>query len=276
MTDMNNVNPLMMTQARIPGETFALPSGGLFYTNGELDSTVQNGEVHVFPMTAYDEIVIKTPDLLFNGKAIEQIFSRCIPAIKKPMEMLVKDVDYLLIALRLVSFGPQVTVVHKHDCETANEQKYEVSIQEFVHQVKRIDPAVITSEYTVTLDSGYSILLSPMRYKTVVEMMTDIDTDKPFTPEETHERNAGHLSSLIVSVTTPPVEGGQTVTVTDQAQIVEWVSQLTILDMKRLQDAIDGQRNWGTDTHYNVQCKDCNSPVRINVPLNPIHFFTWS
>ena len=279
MTDMTNVNPLMMTQARIPGETFALPSGGLFYTNGELDQSVQKGEVHVYPMTAYDEIIIKTPDLLFSGKAIEQIFSRCIPAIKKPMELLTKDVDYLLIALRLVSFGPQVTVVHKNSkAPEPKEHKYEVSIQEFVHRVKRIDPSVITSEYTVQLDSGFSVLLSPMRYKTVVDMMTDMDTEKPLSPEEMHERNASHLASLIVSVTTPESMDGTTpgMTVANSKQISEWVGSLTIKDMKRIQDTIDGQRDWGTDTKYIVKCKDTGKDIQINVPLNPIHFFTWS
>lgn len=276
MTDMTNVNPLMMTQARIPGETFALPSGGLFYTNGELAEGVQNGEIHVYPMTAYDEILIKTPDLLFSGKAIEQIFSRCVPSVKKPMELLAKDVDYLLIALRLVSFGPQVTVIHKHDCDSANDQKYDVSIQDFVHQVKRIDPSVIVSEYTVKLDSGYSVLLSPMRYKTVVAMMTDMDAEKPMTPEELHKRNASHLASLVVSVTTPSQDEQPGITVSDSAQISEWIASLSIKDLKRMQDAIDGQREWGTDTHYTVTCKDCNQPTRINVPLNPIHFFTWS
>ncbi len=271
-----SMNPLLATQARIPGETFALPSGGLFYSNNELDDSVQNGEVHVYPMTAYDEILIKTPDLLFNGKAVEQIFNRCIPSIRKPMELLARDVDYLLIALRLVSFGPQVTVLHTHDCDGAVEQKYEVSIQDFIHQVKRIDPSVITSEYTVEMDNGYTVILSPMRYKTVVEMMTDMDNDKPLSPEETHERNTNHLSSLIVRVTTPSTDNAEGISVTDSKMISEWVSSLSIRDMKKIQNAIEGQREWGTDTHYTVGCKDCNNPVRINVPLNPIHFFTWS
>lgn len=276
MTNAATVNPLMMTQARIPGETFALPSGGLFYNNGELDQSVQNGEVHVYPMTAYDEILIKTPDLLFSGKAIEQIFSRCIPSINKPMELLAKDVDYLLIALRLVSFGPQVTVRHKHKCENANDNKYDVSIQDFVHQVKRIDPSIIVSEYSVLLDSGYSVLLSPMRYKTVVSMMTDMDNDKILTPAEMHKHNAQHLASLMVSVTTPDNDGNHGTTVVDTTQISEWVESLDVKALKQIQDAIDGQREWGTDTHYTVTCVDCGDNTIINVPLNPIHFFTWS
>ena len=39
-------NPLLAS-LRIPGETFRLPSHGLFYTDGELDDSVVNGEVEV-------------------------------------------------------------------------------------------------------------------------------------------------------------------------------------------------------------------------------------
>lgn len=271
----NNINPLLMNKARIPGETFALPSGGLFYNNGELGQDIMNGELHVFPMTAYDEILIKTPDLLFNGKAVEEIFSRCIPGVLKPMELIAKDVDFLLIALRLVSFGPMVTVLHKHDCEKPHEHKYEVSIQDFIHRVKTIDASIMGKEYTTTMSNGMVVGLSPMRYGTVVEMMTDVDSERPLTPDEMHERNSNHMASLISRVTVP-VEGGNDEVVVDPGFIRDWVKSLTILDMKALQDAIDNQRDWGADTHFDISCKDCSKQVSVNVPLNPIHFFTWS
>ena len=272
----NNVNPLLMSKARIPGETFALPSGGLFYNNGELGQDIRDGEVHVYPMTAYDEILIKTPDLLFNGKAVEEIFSRCIPGVIKPMELIAKDVDFLLIALRLVSFGPQVNVLHKHDCEKPHEHKYEVSIQDFIHRVKRIDANIIGQEYTTKMSNGMVVGLSPMRYGTVVAMMTDVDNERPLSPEEMHKRNSGHMASLISSVTVPGVEGQPNQVVVEPSFIEEWVKSLTILDMKALQDALDNQRDWGADTHFDVVCKDCDTKVSVNVPLNPIHFFTWS
>jgi len=39
-------NPLL-ENLRLPGETVRLPSGGMFYKNGELASHVNNGEIHV-------------------------------------------------------------------------------------------------------------------------------------------------------------------------------------------------------------------------------------
>lgn len=43
------VNPLL-SRIQMPGETFALPSGGVFYTHGELDDSVVNAEVRVHPI----------------------------------------------------------------------------------------------------------------------------------------------------------------------------------------------------------------------------------
>ena len=56
-------NPLL-ERIKLPGDSFALPSGGLFYGEGVLDPSVSNAEIHVHPMTTLDEITMKSPDLL--------------------------------------------------------------------------------------------------------------------------------------------------------------------------------------------------------------------
>jgi len=89
------INPLL-TRVEMPGSTFQLPSRGLFYDNGELRDDVEMGEVHVHPMSAFDEILMKTPDALFSGEAVHKVFLRCIPQVLQPVELLAKDVDFLL------------------------------------------------------------------------------------------------------------------------------------------------------------------------------------
>ncbi len=100
----NKENPLL-SKIQMPGRRFRLPSRGLFYINGELDENVIDGEVEVFSMTAVDEISLRSPEFLFNGEAIDRVFRRCIPEVKKPLKLLSKDVDFLLTALRVVSYG---------------------------------------------------------------------------------------------------------------------------------------------------------------------------
>jgi len=103
-TPVKKVNPLLRVN-KMPGETFRLPSRGIFYKNGELDASVANGEVVVKPMTLLDELYLKTPDMLFQGTAVEEVFKRCIPEILKPQQLFMNDVDYLVLCLRKVTFG---------------------------------------------------------------------------------------------------------------------------------------------------------------------------
>jgi len=118
-------NPLLQ-RIQMPGETFRLPSGGLFYEKGILSEKVVDGEIHVFPMTGIDEITLKTPDLLFSGNAVKQVFSRCIPDVLQPGKLLAKDVDFLIICLRKVSFGSEMDLTYTHFREKAKEHNYRV------------------------------------------------------------------------------------------------------------------------------------------------------
>jgi hypothetical protein len=115
-------NPLI-NKIKLPGKKYRLPSRGVFYHSGELDDSVIDGEVEIFSMTAIDEITLRTPDLLYSGEAIDRVFKRCIPQILKPLELVSKDVDFLLTALRVVSYGNEIEVNHK--CEKCAEKDAE-------------------------------------------------------------------------------------------------------------------------------------------------------
>ena len=65
-------NPLL-SKLNMPGATFKLPSCGLFYTSGEITPDVVDGEVHVQPMTGYDELLLKSPDMLFSGQGVNKV-----------------------------------------------------------------------------------------------------------------------------------------------------------------------------------------------------------
>ena len=111
------VNPLL-TKVKIPGQSFTLPSRGLFYSPGVLDEQAsRTNEVHVYPLTAIDEIVLKSPDKLFSGDAVVDVFKHRIPAILKPKELAANDVDFLLLALRKVTYGDTFSIEYTHDCE---------------------------------------------------------------------------------------------------------------------------------------------------------------
>jgi hypothetical protein len=56
-------------------------------------------------MTAKDELMLKTPDALMNGQATVEVIKSCVPSIKNPWHMPSIDIDTILIAIRIATYG---------------------------------------------------------------------------------------------------------------------------------------------------------------------------
>lgn len=257
-------NPLLQ-RLQIPGETFRLPSQGLFYTNGELREDVVDGEVHVFPMTAYDEIIFKTPDMLLSGKAVDEVFRRCIPQVLNPRGLLSKDVDYLITALRVITYGPEITLTYTHTCENAKPHDYTTSLQNILRAAKAIDPTSITSVYSITLQNGQSVKLRPTTFATVLELNQNLDRS-----DEANTLVA--IQNNIMKVLIDMIEAVDDVT--DREQIAEWVNALPAGWIRFMSEAIDKVSDWGVEFKATVTCKDCGTEIDMPFSANPVSFFS--
>lgn len=105
-----------------------LPSAGQWYPEGTLDLPV-TGEVPIYAMTAKDEITIKTPDALMNGSSTVQVIESCCPALRNAWKMPLVDLDPILIAIRLATYGKEMefTAVCPH-CNTPTEKVLDLSV----------------------------------------------------------------------------------------------------------------------------------------------------
>ena len=100
---MSSNNPLRQ-YFRQPAIYVRLPSQGKFYPDGAI-LMPPNGELPILPMTAIDEITYRTPDALFNGSAVINVIESCVPNIKNAWAVPSIDIDTLLIAIRIASYG---------------------------------------------------------------------------------------------------------------------------------------------------------------------------
>ena len=265
--EQSTQNPLMLAlKARIPGETFRLPSHGLFYTNGELADDVVNGEVHVFPLTAIDEITIKTPDKLLSGKAIEDVMLRCIPQIKKPMKLLSKDVDYLMMCLRLISYGDDMELNYTHTCEKAVQNTYTVNLRPLVAAAKAIDPTTVGTTFTVKLGDAMVVKLRPPVFESVIGMyMTNFQaSNNSITLEEAQTKLLDVITDTVISV-----DG-----ITNRDHIQEWIKAIPAGWLQQVSNALRMVGDWGPSTSVALTCKDCGQSMDVEIPLNPISFFS--
>ena len=67
-----NVNPLKKYY-RQPKQFIRLPSGYKYYPEGAIEVS-ESGEIAVYPMTAKDELIFKTPDALLMVKPLLLLF----------------------------------------------------------------------------------------------------------------------------------------------------------------------------------------------------------
>ena len=101
-------NPLQK-YFRQPKNYVRLPSRGKYYPAGALDLPV-TGELPVYAMTAKDELTFKTPDALMNGQATVDVIQSCVPNIKNAWLMPSIDLDAVLIAIRIATYGESMDV----------------------------------------------------------------------------------------------------------------------------------------------------------------------
>lgn len=258
------VNPLL-APALIPGETFRLPSQGLFYTNGELSDDVTNGEVTIRAMTAVDELTFKSPDMLFTGKAIADVFSRCIPQILKPNDMLSKDIDYLMVCLRMVTYGPSITLTYKHDCENAKDHTYSVDLQPIVQKSKPIDPTTMAQLFTVTLPNNQVVRLKPTTIGAIVKLNQDVDIANTMPSLE-------DLKSSVMSVLVDVIESVDGVS--DKVMIAEWIGTVSAGWVRLLTDSLTKVGDWGVKSQATTKCRDCGAEIELEFSTNPVSFFS--
>ena len=255
------INPLL-ERVKIPGETIRLPSGGIFYTNGELSNDVSNGEIHIYPLTTISEIMLRSPDKLLSGDALVDVLSQAAPQILKPMDLLSKDVDFLMTALRKVTYGDQLEVTYTHNCKDAKAHSYQISLSKILSASKTIDPTTVNRSFVMTLPNGQKVKLQPMKFKNIIEIMQSVreytDDDKII-----GKQLMKSVSCMIMAVDE----------VTDPEFIIEWLATIQSTWFKDISKAIEGVSEWGPDFSYIDKCKDCGQEIELSVTLNPLTFF---
>jgi hypothetical protein len=111
-------NPLS-AYFRKPAIYVTLPSGGKFNTPEEIDIPGGSGEIPIYPMTAKDEILMRTPDSLMNGATTVDVIQSCVPNIKNAWKLCALDVDLILTSIRIATYGETTEI--KGVCPKCNE-----------------------------------------------------------------------------------------------------------------------------------------------------------
>jgi len=142
---------------RQPKVFITLPSNGKYYPNDAL-STPETGEHPVYAMTAKDELSMKTPDALLNGQATVDMIKSCIPSITNPWHMPSIDLDAVLVAIRIATYGDILELTTKVP-GTGDERKFDVDLRQILNKL-------VTVEYEDSIQvDNMKVSLRPLTYK---------------------------------------------------------------------------------------------------------------
>jgi len=293
---MDNSNPLKqpIKQAvanplaqyyRKPGTYIELPSGGRFYKlTPKLSDT---NELAVYPMTAKDELALKNPDALLNGEALRQVIASVCPDIRDVSEIPAPDIDAILVAMRMTSYGDDMEINVSHGCEESGGNSQRVTVG--LGSVLSTSRAIPESLGTVTLASGVVVQLRPYTLEAQSRLLrVQFNTMRQLQGAEANENstieqkadiaNRGYdqlvvlsqdiLAQSIISVTLP--DGTE---VTNFAHIHEWVKNLDRASNERLDEEIKGFGKFGITRTLEVTCDHCKNKFTTDMLFDPTSFF---
>jgi hypothetical protein len=276
-TSKNPLEKLYRTKSVYIG----LPSGGKFYTSGITLSV--DGEIGIMPMTATDEIKLKTPDSLFNGEALYELFRSCVPDIINPEEIPACDVDKLLLGIRLATSGPDLEI--KSKCPKCNKSdEYHVDLSTIMNSAEEIPNDVL-----VELDDNVVVEICPLTLHNQVmqqvetfyqfrmqQLLNDNTTSDEIKAEQFKDAltkaivvQTGQVANCITSVN---MDGEL---VTDNEYIFQWVENMSSPTHKKLKKRIALLSDAKMKNTVHLKCAEdgCNHEYKAVVDLNPVNFF---
>jgi hypothetical protein len=268
-------NPLQQ-YFRQPKLFIELPTSITYAQPGTFKTT---DKLPIFGMTGMDELIMKTPDALLSGESLTAIISSCCPSVGNPWELSNIDVDTILTAIRIASYGNQMTVASTCiSCTEVNE--YELDLNKFMEHYK-------TCKFKNTIKVGeLSIKIRPLTFKEAnhyalanfVLQRKIVQIDAIEDREEQSKMIAGafkEINDIQLAVIKQSVEEISTAdsTVTDPTHIVEYLDNCDADTFKEIKNLFElNSESWKTPA-TDVTCSACNTANKLSVELNPTNFF---
>ena len=272
-----NANPLNK-YFRHPAIYVSLPSGTNYPPH--VITPTQTGELGVMPMTAKDEIRFKTPDALMNGQGVVDVIQSCVPEIKDAWQIKSYDLDTILIAIRIATYGETMEI-------NFNVPKVKESVAHSVNLPAILDQLKATKvDSEITLDDGLKITVRPLTYKDMTstslqtfqqqKMYTAIQDSK--LPDEDKAKRFNEafktlteLNASIILRNIEKVTMQDGTEISDPAHIKEFVENANAVLVKEIEDKLTLLRGQGAVKPLKMKATEeqikKGAPVTYEVPV---------
>lgn len=272
------VNPLS-SYFRQPAIYLRLPSQGRYWKDDSLDLPV-NGEIPVFPMTAKDEILLRTPDALANGSGVVELIKSCCPNILDPWKMPGCDVDAVIIGIRIASYGQIMDFdsVCPH-CGHENTHGFDLTVT--------LDNLKIADYQTPVIIDKLKIKVKPQEYFSVnqtgrinfeeQQLLKSINSleDEEVKIQKFNEqlKRLVALNIQIVSDSTEYIETEHGQKVYNSEHIKEFYENADNKILKAVQSHLEKINKEAEIPPQQVQCENCTKSYSVTVTFDYSNFF---
>ena len=271
-------NPLAK-HFRQPSIYIKLPSEGVWYDESII-TIPESGEVPVYPMTALDEITYRTADAVFNGQAVTDVIKSCIPAFKDPTRISTLDLDTVLSAIRMATFGHEMEFTSKcPECEESNDLA--LDLRQIMEKVKKPD-------FGSPLSFGdIEIHFKPLTYKEQndnnMAQFEDQKTMESLPDMEMSEEeklkilqkafgNISKLTLVALADSISMIQSGDDVVV-DRGHIAEYLENCPSQQFEKIREKIAEIRESGEMDPLHIVCNDCKHEYNTPFTMNVANFF---
>jgi hypothetical protein len=269
-------NPLQK-YFRQPKLYVSLPSKGLYTAPDVVEGDPT--QIPVYSMTGMDEILLKTPDALFNGESTVKVIQSCCATITNGWQINAVDLDHLLIAIRIATYGNMMTIEHTcSNCSTENE--YEIDLGLLNDHFNHV-------EFHDTVDLGdVKVKIRPLTYKEMTTFNLEnytlqkmlIQSAQNFDNPE-NQKTVNDLYTKIAALQTEVfIQSIDSVEIPDavvnqQSYIKEWITNSESELFEKIKDCIeDNRKNWKLPA-VKSQCSNCGTAADLEITMDQASFF---
>lgn len=280
---MNNPLSQYYTQ---PGTFAKLPSGGRYYSTPPV--TTSDGEIEIRPMNAIDELQFQNPDGLLNNDSLVKVLQKTVPGIANANEILKPDLDVLLIALRIVTYGENMDVNTKcRNTECGHEETYQVNLVQMLHSAKPIpednsvklgDLTVYVKPFTISSQNRLNEYMIDVQRTARMLQKQNIDNDEEAI-EALRGKMAGALRDsayelfMVASDSIMHIVLPDGTDVKSKEQITEWLTNIKAPDYAKIRDTIGNLSREVVNREFKFKCQKCETENKMQVDFDPANFF---
>ena len=241
-----------MAEFKYPTETVMLPSKGHFYAE---DSPLSKGEVEIKYMTAKEEDILTSTNLIANGTVVDKLMeSLIVHEGVTYKDLTTGDATAVLMASRVLAYGKDYPIsVTCDQCKETMEHVVDLSQLETPDELVDVDD---NGNYSFKTPAGLDVTIKTLTRGEEMKLEKDLKAMENKLGKGTSKEITSRMRSIIVSING----------VTDKSELTKMIQNLVIRDSRFIREELK-KINPSVDMDIVILCDNCGNRITGGIPI---------